>query len=472
MNILYFILFFIPSVNGIMESAFQQLYNLKNISLSMPEIGITTSAYPTEGGYLSDGRTYSIWDRFVRTYPSPIKDNTNGDQTCKSYYFWKQDIDNIIRMNLSNYMLSISWSRIFPNSNYSLPNYDAVIHYKKILEYLKENNIKSWVIIFHWDLPLYLQQSFGGWISKHIIPYFVQYSNFCFLSFAHLVDNWITIRDPSSFCINGYSTGIHAPGIQSQILVYPICHNLLLAHAHVYHLYKNNYNQGNISIIFRGNMYYPQNINSLSDIHLTETLMIKEWGWLLDVLFFGDYPAIIKSNIDKQLPQFSIEETNLVRYSFDFLFIEHLSSFDVFMDQISFVKHVFPKHLSIPTSISNIHIYPASILDLLLWIKSRYKLYFLSSLSSIVVISGVPTYSSQIYDDIRSNLLTQIFGSILDSINIYNMPITTFFIHSLLDDFQWEYGFTQSFGLFYVNMSSPQKLRIPKRSVKQLFPFY
>jgi beta-glucosidase len=438
----------------------------------MPSLGITTSSYPTEGGYLSDGKTYSIWDRFVRTFPSPIKDKMNGDQSCKSYYFWKKDIDEIARMNISHYVLSISWSRIFPTSNYSLPNEKAIQHYIDILDYLQEKKIESWVVLFHWDLPLYLQQIYGGWISKDIFPYFLQYCELCFYRMGHLVHHWITIRDPSTFCRNGYYTGIHAPGIQSQILVYPVCHNLLLAHSSVYQLYKQKYNQSNISIIIRGNLFYPRDPFSFKDIHLSEVMMIQEWAWFLDVLFFGDYPALLKSEIDKFLPDFTIEQMNDIRYSFDFLFIEHFSSFDVFLDNATYIKHVYPKHFSIPTSMADIHIYPPSVFDLVLWIQNRYSLYFHSYLSSIVFLTGVPTYSSQIYDDIRSNLLLQIFDHVLDSIQLFNIPITHFFLHSLLDDFQWEYGFTQSFGLFHVNMSSPDKTRTPKRSVKQLFPYF
>jgi len=476
----FLVLVLFSSINKIVYSSssssiFFELYKQENLTSPFVEIGISTSAYQTEGAFLSDSKTYSIWDRFVRSIPSPILDDSTGDQSSLSYYFWKNDIELLKKMNIKNYQISLSWSRLFPTSNFSEPNQIAVTHYKMILEQLHDAGIEPWIVLFHWDLPYYFQQEYGGWISGKIIKDFLFYSDFCFSNFGNLVKNWITIRDPIQFAIEGYQSGNHAPGVKSKVFSFLVAHNMLIAHGEVYYLYTKNYKsiqKGKISIFLHTNFYYPQNPTSFQDHYAKEWMMINELHWFLDPIFLGDYPPLMKGQLEYQIPLFSLEEKQKIQYSIDFLAIEHYSSFDVSFTELGTRPKKYPKSSSFQSAIAWDHIYPPSIYDLISYIYEHYTLC-LQEPFGIVLLSGVPTYNSQHYDYPRFELLPRIYYHVLQLCKKYpNFLISHFFIRTLADDFEWEYGYTRTFGLFHVNFTDPLRLRTPKESVSRFFPSY
>lgn len=190
------------------------------------EVGVSTSAYQIEGAFETGGKTFSIWDEFTHRQPSPIAGGATGDVACNSYNEFFQDISIISDLNLRHYRFSFSWSRLFPENN-TVPNPEGVAYYHAVLDGLKAHNITPWVTLFHWDLPLYMQESYGGWASRRILDDFVHYADFCFQEFGSKVQRWITINEPLTFCQLGYGSGSHAPGIRDTTLQYLVGHHLL-----------------------------------------------------------------------------------------------------------------------------------------------------------------------------------------------------------------------------------------------------
>lgn len=110
------------------------------------------------------------------------------------------------------YRFSIAWSRVLPDGDISNVNEKGIEYYNKIIDKLLELKIEPMVTMYHYDLPQKLQD-FGGLTNSIFVSYFEAYANLLFERFGDRVKYWITFNEPSDFCLDGYSTGHHAPGM-------------------------------------------------------------------------------------------------------------------------------------------------------------------------------------------------------------------------------------------------------------------
>ncbi|GAV75550.1 Glyco_hydro_1 domain-containing protein, partial [Cephalotus follicularis] len=155
----------------------------------------------------------------------------------------QEDIDLISKLGFDAYRFSVSWSRIFPDGLGSKVNEEGIIFYNNIINYLLKKGIQPYETLYHWDLPLHLDESMGGWLNKQIVQYFTIYADTCFASFGDRVKNWITINEPLQTAVNGYAMGVFAPGRHenSSTEPYLVAHHQILAHAAAVSLYRSKY---------------------------------------------------------------------------------------------------------------------------------------------------------------------------------------------------------------------------------------
>lgn len=134
-------------------------------------------------------------------------------------------------LSVDFYKLSLAWTRILPNGLTNYVNKEGLDYYKNLLTKLKNSNVRTMVVIYNWDMPTKLYQ-IGGWINAKVVKHYVEYAKFVIDEFGELVDYWLTIHDPYSICLQDHwSSGMHE---------YTCMHNILKAHAEVYHYYKNS----------------------------------------------------------------------------------------------------------------------------------------------------------------------------------------------------------------------------------------
>lgn len=187
--------------------------------------GVGTGAFQVEGSWQTDGRGPSVWDQFIFTH---LRDVNITDKSADSYLFLEKDLLALDFLGVSFYQFSISWPRLFPHGTVAAVNAKGLQYYNALLDSLILRNIEPVVTLYHWDLPLALQEEYGGWKNATMIELFNDYATYCFQTFGDRVKYWITIHNPYLVAWHGFGTGVHAPGEKGNLTaVYTVGHNLI-----------------------------------------------------------------------------------------------------------------------------------------------------------------------------------------------------------------------------------------------------
>ena len=397
--------------------------------------GAATSNLQIEG---NSNRGISIWDETLKNYP-----------TCDHEIHYKEDINMVKNMGLNAYRCSISWSRIMPDGRKI--NKDGINFYKNLFQYASDLGIELWVTLYHWDLPLVLQEEFGGWVSPEIIPLFVNYANICFEYFDDLINNWITFNEPYVFCHYGYGIAQCPPGLTSK--QFEAAHNILLAHKEVYKMYKNysSNKKGNIGITLNCAWREPYSLSD-EDIKATKYAMESRFDWFALPITEGKYPDILFDKI-KNLPNEGKFDGPL---GTDFIGINYYTSKNVKAHGDTYVDML--PHSSIKTNSMGWAVIPEGLGKLLKYANNLFP-------NKPIYITENGFSDEGTLDDFdRINYIEKHLLQIKNSIIEDKIPLKGIFWWSLMDNIEWGRGIEPHFGLIHVDFNTPDKIRTPKAS--------
>ena len=189
--------------------------------------GASTAAYQIEGAASADGRGPSVWDTFSHT-PGKVHGGDTGDVACDSYHRYREDVALMASLGLNAYRFSISWPRVQPGGR-GAPNQRGLDYYRALLDELSEHDIAATATLYHWDLPQELQDE-GGWAVRGTAERFAEYAALAAEALGDRVARWITLNEPQVVSTNGYRTGDHAPGLRDADAAAAATHHLLLGH--------------------------------------------------------------------------------------------------------------------------------------------------------------------------------------------------------------------------------------------------
>lgn len=189
--------------------------------------GAATASYQVEGAIHEDGRTDSIWDTYC-SVPGNIIDGSSGEVACDQYHRLDQDIALMKELGIDAYRFSIAWPRIIPQYQGRV-NQLGIDYYSKLVDKLRDADIKPVATLYHWDLPQYLQDR-GGWAWRDTAQYFADYAATMAKALGDRVDTWTTLNEPWCSAYLGYGNGAHAPGIRDYAQTLAAVHHLNLAH--------------------------------------------------------------------------------------------------------------------------------------------------------------------------------------------------------------------------------------------------
>ncbi|KAK6251918.1 hypothetical protein QUC31_013638 [Theobroma cacao] len=452
--------------------------------------GTASSAFQYEGAVKEDGRGPTIWDIF--SHSGIIFDGSNADVAVDQYHRYAEDVQLMKDMGMDAYRFSIAWSRIFPNGTGEI-NQAGVDHYNNLINALLAQGIEPYVTLYHWDLPQALEDKYIGWLDPQIIKDFAMYAETCFEKFGDRVKHWITFNEPHTFTIQGYYVGLEAPGRCSSILCkvgnsstepYIVAHNVLLSHATVADIYRKNYKDkqnGSVGISLDVKWYEPET-NATENIEAAERAQDFQLGWFLDPLIFGDYPSSMRSTVGSRLPNFTKSESALLKGSFDFIGINHYTTYyarenatnsldDLLNDSVTDAHaYTIPfkdgKPIGDKANSIWLYIVPRGMRSLMTYIKEKYG-------NPLVIITenGMDDPNSPfipiedaLKDEKRIKYHTDYLTNLLAAMEEDGCNVKGYFAWSLLDNWEWIAGFSSRFGLYFVDYNDNLK-RYPKDSV-------
>src|SRR5512142_2904289 len=190
--------------------------------------GAATSAYQVEGSPLADGAGPSIWHRFSHS-PGRVASGENGDVACDFYRTFPEDVRRMRELGLNAFRFSISWSRVLPDGTGRV-NAKGLDFYSRLLDALREAEIRPLVTLFHWDLPAALEDR-GGWLNPDSPKWFADYAGVMFERLGDRVPMWCTLNEPWVVVDAGYVHGVNAPGHRDFFEAPRAAHGLLSSHA-------------------------------------------------------------------------------------------------------------------------------------------------------------------------------------------------------------------------------------------------
>ncbi len=418
--------------------------------------GAATSAYQIEGATDSDGRGESIWDTFASSAGN-IKGDATGEVACDHYRRWRDDVALMKSLNLRAYRFSISWSRILPEGR-GVVNTRGLDFYSALVDGLLEAGITPFVTLYHFDLPQTLEDE-GGWLRRGIADDFTAYAEVVANRLGDRVKHWITLNEPWVFCWLGYGTGVHAPGRRDDTPAQPLlaAHHALLAHGTAVRALRAAVPDAQIGISNILTHVDPVT-NRAVDLEAAARYDGFYNRWFLDPLFRGHYPHDMTELWEEHMPDIDPADMAQIAVPLDFLGIGYYTR-AVVADNPGAPYHAAQvvQTQGAATTSMGWEISPQGLYDVLKRVHHEYAPHALYVIENGAAFDDTLSEDGNVHDDARIAFLREHIGEAKHALND-GVPLNGYFAWSLLDNFEWTEGFTQRFGLTYVDYTTQRRI--------------
>lgn len=422
--------------------------------------GAATASYQIEGAWNKHGKGESTWDRFTHT-PGKIKNNDTGDIADDHYRLWKKDIALMKRLGLKSYRFSIAWPRVIPAGRGKV-NQKGLDFYNKLVDGLLDAGITPFVTLYHWDLPQVLQDE-GGWTARSTVDAFVEYTNVVTNALGDRVKNWITHNEPAVVAWLGYETGVHAPGIKDYPKAMRAAHHLLLSHGMAVPVIRDNSPDAEVGITLNIGWKVPAS-NSKMDIDAARHDDGKWFRWFADPVYGRGYPSDMVEYFSQlgALPNgldfVQESDMQIIAAPTDFIGINYYNRNLHRVDAPDNDPQLFSPKPKTPENWTEMdwEIYPEGLTGVLGRLYFNYhplKIYITENGASY---STGPDEKGNVPDELRTTYLRTHFAAAHRAIQA-GVPLAGYFVWSLFDNFEWAYGYSQRFGIIWVDYETQKR---------------
>ena len=431
--------------------------------LSFPEHfqwGVASASYQVEGAVCEDGRSESIWDRYC-SIPGNVANGEDGSVACDHYHRFREDVSLMKSMGVRAYRFSIAWPRVCPYGDDTV-NPKGLTFYSKLVDELLAAGITPYATLYHWDLPQCMQD-IGGWTNPDMPRRFEQYCRAVMDGLGDRVHHWITLNEPYCAVFLGHYEGRQAPGLHDFSAALLAAHHMYLGHARVVRYFRESGKTGEIGIALNLMGRHP-----LTDDALDQKAALRADGylnrWFLDPLFKGDYPGDMVDWYRSKgchVPAFNAEEKRLISQPLDFLGINYYNDF-----WVEHTPDAWPLDFRVltppglPTNDRNWPITEEGFHTMLMRLHQQYQPAKILITENGTSTNDSPDLRGCIMDmdrvDYLNRHLLQLHRAIQDG-----APVFGYMHWSLMDNFEWSFGYKSRFGLVHVDFKTQ------KRTIKQ-----
>lgn len=424
--------------------------------------GAATASYQIEGAYNEDGKGKSIWDRFTHERGN-IKNNDTGDIACNHYHEYKKDIELMKKLGLDSYRFSISWPRILPKGKGKI-NQQGLDFYRRLIDELLQAEISPAVTLYHWDLPQVLQDN-DGWVNRDTVKYYNEYAHIMFKKLGDVVPLWITHNEPFVASFVGNLFGEHAPGYTNFQLALQVAHNLLVSHGLAVKTFRESGCKGEIGITLNLTPTHP-NSESKKDKQAVKFCNGFINDWFLQPLFKGQYPAQLHQFYKNNFGNFNIKTGDMekINQEIDFLGINYYTRAVVKYNSKEQLNYREVKPEGRQYTDMDWEIYPEGLYEILKYVNQNYTDIPLYITENGAAFADQISKDGKPHDQNRINYLKEHFKSAYRALTD-GIPLKGYFVWSLMDNFEWAFGYSKRFGLIYIDYANNQK-RILKDSAR------
>ena len=441
--------------------------------------GMATAAYQVEGAWNEDGKGESIWDRFSHTV-GKIKGGATADFACDHYHLYPQDVALLKRLNQKSYRFSISWPRIQP-TGVGRANQKGLDHYSRLADLLLEAGIRPFCTVYHWDLPQALEDR-GGWPNRDLAGFFADYAGVLAKNLGDRITTWAPFNMPWTFTYLGYGIGVFPPGRADYNLFLKAAHTVNLAQGQAFRAIKSTSSKATVGSAYGMAPAYPKT-QSEPDRAAAARYHAMNNIYFLDPAIHGRYPKAFVGEMPYETMGFRAGDDKIMQVPLDWIGFHYYtrrivseasasrrpgggtfgteieSDAGASRDRYTRFKAVMPTEG--PVTDAGLEVWPRGIYDLVMQITREYNRPIIEITEEGCSYLDAPFEKEhgRIPDTRRTQFfrehLAQLARAISDGANV-----RSYHAWSLLDNFEWADGYSQRYGLVYVDF------RDQKRTVK------
>jgi len=421
--------------------------------------GTATASYQIEGVCDEEGKGESIWDHFSHI-PGKIYGEDTGDVACDHYHRYKEDVENMKKLGLKAYRFSISWPRIIPEGKGKI-NKAGLDFYDRLVDELLEAEIEPFVTLYHWDLPQALQQE-GGWKNRDLVGYFTDYTSLIAHHLKDRVHHWITHNEPWVVSFLGHAYGAHPPGIMDFSIALQVAHHLLLSHSRAAEVLKDLGDENTrVGITLNLSPVHPASRKE-EDIKAAKRCDGYLNRWFLDPIFKGAYPPDMWEYYQDKVPQILSGDMSIIATRIGFLGVNYYTRWIVKHNpQEKILKFSFSKPKEAEYTGMGWEVYPLGIYEILKRVQNDYSPPIIYITENGAAFPDRLDEEGKVKDDQRTSYLKEHLSFAHKAME-EGVRLKGYFVWSLMDNFEWTYGYSKRFGLIHIDY--PTQKRIFKES--------
>lgn len=424
--------------------------------------GAATSSYQIEGTGRDSGKGQNIWDVFTKE-PGRVYEGHTGDIACDHYHRFREDVAYMKELGLKGYRFSIDWSRVLPEGTGKV-NEKGIDFYNALIDELLEQGIEPYITLYHWELPYEIYKR-GGWMNPEIVEWFGQYARLVAERFSDRVKYFFTLNEPQCFVGLGFLQGCHAPGVKAPLRdTFEMAHNALKAHGRAVQMLRA-YGKQNVQIGYAptSGMCYPEK-ETPKDIEATRKALfalpddLSNWTWNVswwsDPVILGKYPEEGMKKYEKYLPVITDEDMKLISQPIDFYGQNIYNGRCIRMGTDGRTEEV-RRPAGFPKTATNWPVTPEALYWGPKFLYERYRKPIYITENGMACHDTV-SQDGKVHDPNRIDFLARYLKNLKRAAE--EIDIRGYFQWSLMDNFEWDKGYAERFGIIYVDFETQERI--------------